>query len=115
MDPTGRWLTMPSGSCQTQGVRVPLDPHELYEVTGEPPDAERPVLIHALTGFVDAGSAAQLARQHLLSTLDAREVVRFDVDRLLDYRSRRPAMTFVEDHWENYDEPVLALYEVRDA
>ena len=39
----------------------------------------------------------------------------FDIDALLDYRSRRPSMIFVEDHWESYDEPALTLHLVRDT
>ena len=38
----------------------------------------------------------------------------FDIDALLDYRSRRPTMIFVEDHWESYDEPTLACYLAHD-
>ena len=39
----------------------------------------------------------------------------FDVDRLIDYRSRRPPMTYDKDHWESYDDPELAIHEVRDS
>lgn len=78
------------------------------------PQLERPVLLQALDGFVDAGSAVQLAREHVMSTRGARLIARFDIDQLLDYRSRRPTMKFVEDHWESYEEPVLGLYHVRD-
>ena len=91
-----------------------LDPNELFEMTGDLPQLERPVLLQALDGFVDAGSAVQLAREHIMSALNARLIARFDIDQLLDYRSRRPTMKFVEDHWESYDEPVLGLYHVRD-
>lgn len=91
-----------------------LDPHELYELTDDLPDLGQPVLIQALSGFVDAGSATRLAREQLLSSLDARPVARFDLDQLFDYRSRRPVMTFVEDHWESYDAPALELHLLRD-
>ena len=101
------------------------DPHDLYDLheLTEPDDAtgstgpsdEGPVLLHVFTGFIDAGQAGALARDHLLSTLDHRPVATFDVDQLLDYRSRRPAMIFVEDHWESYEEPHLVLHEVTDA
>jgi hypothetical protein len=91
-----------------------LDPHELYELTDDLPDLGQPVLIQALTGFVDAGSATRLARQHLLSSLPARPLATFDVDQLLDYRSRRPTMMFVEDHWEDYEEPRLELHLLHD-
>jgi predicted ATP-grasp superfamily ATP-dependent carboligase len=90
------------------------DPQELFQIEDDLPDLGRPVFIQALTGFVDAGAAARLAREHLLATLPARVIARFDVDALLDYRSRRPIMMFVEDHWESYDEPVLALHLLRD-
>jgi PAC2 family len=92
-----------------------LDPQGLYELTGDLPSLERPVMIQALTGFVDAGTAVQLAREHLLSTLDGEPVAVFDVDQLLDYRSRRPPMIFIEDHWASYEEPRLALHLLRDA
>ncbi|MEH0972574.1 PAC2 family protein [Micromonospora sp. CPCC 205546] len=91
-----------------------LDPHELYELTDDLPDLGQPVLIQTLTGFVDAGSATRLAREQLLTSLDARPIARFDVDQLFDYRSRRPVMTFVEDHWESYDAPALELHLLRD-
>ncbi|HET6215097.1 MAG TPA: PAC2 family protein [Micromonosporaceae bacterium] len=91
-----------------------LDPVELYTLADDLPDLGRPVLIQAMTGFVDAGGSARLAREHLLSALDARLVATFDADRLLDYRSRRPAMIFVEDHWEQYDEPALTMHLLHD-
>jgi predicted ATP-grasp superfamily ATP-dependent carboligase len=91
-----------------------LDPDELYQLAEDLPQLGRPVLIQAMTGFVDAGNAARLARAHLLGTLDNRLVATFDVDQLMDYRSRRPAMVFVEDHWETYDDPTLALHLLHD-
>ena len=39
----------------------------------------------------------------------------FDVDRLLDYRSRRPIMTFDTDRWVECDSPELAVYAAKDA
>jgi hypothetical protein len=92
-----------------------LDPHGLYELTDRLPALDRPIMIQALTGFVDAGSAVQLARDHLLASLDGGPVAEFDVDQLLDYRSRRPPMIFVEDHWESYEQPRLSLHLLRDA
>jgi predicted ATP-grasp superfamily ATP-dependent carboligase len=92
-----------------------LDPKGLYEVLEEPPALDQPVLVQALTGFVDAGGATRLAREHLLETLDSRLVATFDIDQLLDYRSRRPVMIFMEDHWEHYDQPELGLHLVNDG
>ncbi|WP_433532441.1 proteasome assembly chaperone family protein [Micromonospora sp. CA-263727] len=91
-----------------------LDPHELYELTDDLPDLGQPVLIQALTGFVDAGNAGRLAREQLLTSLESRPIARFDLDQMFDYRSRRPVMTFVEDHWESYDEPALELHLLHD-
>jgi hypothetical protein len=91
-----------------------LDPHGLYEVTGDLPALDGPVLIQALTGFVDAGTAIQLARENLLEHLESEIVATFDLDQLLDYRSRRPPMIFVADHFESYEEPSLALHLVKD-
>ncbi|WP_433048948.1 proteasome assembly chaperone family protein [Dactylosporangium sp. CS-033363] len=92
-----------------------LNPSELYELAEDSPAADRPVLVHALTGFVDAGSAARLAREHLLSVGQPRTIARFDLDQLYDYRSRRPPMLFVEDHWEHYEQPELTLRALRDG
>jgi len=92
-----------------------LDPDELYVLEPDLPPMDRPVLVHALTGFIDAGSAGQLLRDHVLESLEHRLVATFDVDQLLDYRSRRPLMVFDRDHWESYDEPSLELHAVTDT
>ncbi len=91
-----------------------LDPRALFDVPGPAlPSLDRPVLVQALDGFVDAGAAKRLAREHLLR--DGSTVLAvFDVDQLHDYRARRPAMVFVEDHWESYADPQLALHLVKD-
>jgi hypothetical protein len=91
-----------------------LDPDQLYQLT-DTPNLGRPVLIQAMTGFVDAGSAVRLAREHLLTTLESNVVATFDVDQLLDYRSRRPLMQFVEDHWEHYEQPRLVIHRLTDG
>jgi hypothetical protein len=91
-----------------------LDPQGLYELADDLPALDGPVLIQALTGFVDAGSAIQLSRDAMLEHLDGRVLATFDLDQLLDYRSRRPPMIFVEDHWDSYDQPSLALHLLHD-
>jgi predicted ATP-grasp superfamily ATP-dependent carboligase len=92
-----------------------LDPEDLYELDAELPELSRPVLLHSLDGFVDAGSTGRLVREHILDTLDHRVIGRFDVDSLIDYRARRPVMTYDQDHWEDYDAPELAVHLVKDA
>ncbi len=90
------------------------DPRDLFELVPDRPDLGTPVLVHALDGFIDAGSAGRIARTHLLSTLGSTVVARFDVDQLHDYRARRPPMLFVEDHWESYEQPELAVHLLHD-
>jgi hypothetical protein len=91
-----------------------LDPHELYDLVDDLPTLDRPVLIHALTGFVDAGSGVRLAHDHLLSTLKSQTIATFDVDQLLDYRSRRPPMLLEEHRWVEYEQPRLELRVLHD-
>ncbi|WP_019145583.1 PAC2 family protein [Aeromicrobium massiliense] len=72
----------------------------------ERPYTERPVLIHALDGFLGAGSASRLAAQ-ALSSGEGQVLHSFDVDEFYDYRARRPLMAFKADHYAEYDEPRL--------
>lgn len=88
---------------------------EMYRIEAEPSIPTGPVLVCALTGFVDAGQAGHLAVAHLLANLEHRVLATFDVDQLLDYRSRRPPMIFDGDHWASYEQPELVLHEVRDS
>jgi hypothetical protein len=94
-----------------------LDPSELYTLVPDAPDpgtAAGPVLVQALSGFVDAGNGVRLAREHLLTALDHEVVARFDHDLLHDYRARRPMMEFDENHWQSYEPPSLELLRVTD-
>jgi predicted ATP-grasp superfamily ATP-dependent carboligase len=95
---------------------VARNPADLYEVGPAAPDADgNLVMLHYLDGFIDAGAAGRLLTTHLLTTLEHEQVARFDIDSLLDYRSRRPVMTFSKDHWDDYDAPELAVSLLRDA
>ncbi|MGN6337449.1 proteasome assembly chaperone family protein [Mycobacterium sp.] len=78
-------------------------------------DGRGPVLVHALEGFSDAGHAIKLAASHLKAVLDTELVASFAIDELLDYRSRRPLMTFKTDHFTHYEDPELNLYAMRDT
>ncbi len=92
-----------------------LDPRDLYTLDAEAPAFEAPALVHALSGYVDAGDAVRLAQSYLLDHFEHRVVARFDVDQLHDYRARRPAMIFDADHWESYADPELLLHAITDA
>ncbi|MCP2330752.1 proteasome assembly chaperone family protein [Actinoalloteichus caeruleus] len=91
-----------------------LDPRELYEVDSDVPDLNGAVLLHHLEGFMDAGSAGRLLAEHLAESGGGRIVARFDVDGLIDYRSRRPTMTYAVDHWAAYDKPELVVRQLFD-
>jgi len=73
------------------------------------------VLVHGLTGFMDAGSGGRLAIKHILDTLENRPVAFFHIDGLYDYRARRPKTLFDSDHYESMEMPHLTLSEVTDA
>lgn len=74
-----------------------------------------PVLLYHFEGFIDAGeTGAQLVEQ-LREGRASTTVARFDHDRLVDYRARRPAMTFRRDRWTSYTTPVLELQLLNDA
>ncbi|WP_100348412.1 proteasome assembly chaperone family protein [Luteimicrobium subarcticum] len=98
-----------------------LDPRGIYEIDratvaeelGRAPGTG-PVLVHLLDGFVDAGGVGRRVREHLLEH-GGRRVATFDVDQLLDYRSKRSTMTFDASRWADYDEPVLAIDLLHDA
>ncbi|RZS86811.1 putative ATP-grasp superfamily ATP-dependent carboligase [Motilibacter rhizosphaerae] len=79
---------------------------------GERPAA--PVLLLALDGFVDAGSAVRLLRDAALADGGGRVLAEFDVDQLVDYRYRRPLLTFERDRWTALALPRLDLLVVAD-
>jgi predicted ATP-grasp superfamily ATP-dependent carboligase len=91
------------------------NPEELYELGPAAPDIADAPMLHYLEGFIDAGNAGRLLADHLLRNFSPEMVARFDTDRLLDYRSRRPLMIYNNSHWESYEAPELALHLLRDA
>lgn len=91
------------------------DPGELYRLSRGVPDSGDLVLLYYLDGFIDAGAAGRLLATHLLGALDHTEVARFDLDSLIDYRSRRPPMIFERDHWDSYEAPELAIWLLHDT
>jgi proteasome assembly chaperone (PAC2) family protein len=96
-------------------MEMQRNPEDLFELSPDAPDiATAPVLLY-LEGFIDAGNAGRLLAEHLLRNFPHEPVAQFDVDRLIDYRSRRPLMTYDNSRWESYDPPELALHLLRDA
>lgn len=97
-----------------------------------------PVLFYHFGGFIDAGETGSQLMERLLAAdrpgTEADEpegadepgaeaedepagtvVARFDHDLLVDYRARRPAMTFRRDRWAAYETPVLELRLLHDT
>src|SRR5215831_7934019 len=85
------------------------DAGDLYEMGPGAPELDGAVLLHYLDGFIDAGAAGRLLTAHLLGSLDHEAVVTFDVDRLIDYRSRRPPMTAIHQVRDSAGTPFLML------
>jgi hypothetical protein len=73
-----------------------------------------PVMLTALDGFLDAGSASALAVGHLLESSQGTVVASFEVDEFYDYRARRPPMSFVRDHYSDYEAPRLVVRLMHD-
>ncbi len=72
-----------------------------------------PVVVAALDGWVDAGSGATLAAG--LMAEDGRSVATFDVDRIFDYRARRPTLGIVDGVPRELTWPELQLVHRRFA
>jgi len=90
----------------------------LVHIVDEVPELEggSPLtMVVVLDGFLDAGNAAARAARHLVGLGDGPVVATFDVDQFHDYRARRPAMSFVRDHYEAYDAPRLVVRLLRDT
>lgn len=82
--------------------------HVVDEVPGLEPGTRLPMVL-ALHGFLDAGNAGSVAAEHLALAGTGPVVATFDIDVFHDYRARRPAVTFVRDHYEDYDAPRLVV------
>ncbi len=85
-------------------------------------DTSELTMVVVLDGFLDAGNAAAIASRCLVRLTEGREgrgagpvVATFDVDQFHDYRARRPAMSFVRDHYEAYDAPRLVVRLLHDS
>jgi predicted ATP-grasp superfamily ATP-dependent carboligase len=59
------------------------------------PQLDRPVLVVAMEGWVDAGFAAATATANLLGAMPNEVVATFDPDELIDFRARRPTLRIV--------------------
>ncbi len=72
-------------------------------------------LVILLTGFTDAGSAVSQSIGYLRDEASPTVLLRFENDVLLDYRARRPQITFDADHLTDYRPARLELSLAYDA
>ena len=97
----------------------PGGPGELYVIDpawGDPPGArlERPVLVVALEGWVDAGMGASAAIAHLLGGSPTATVATFDTEPLIDQRARRPIARLEDGVTTELTWPTLRLVAGKD-
>jgi len=69
----------------------------------------------ALTGFTDAGGAVSGLISYVREVLDPIPLAVFSNDVLLDYRARRPIISFEADHLTDFQPPRLELSLAHDA
>ena len=78
----------------------------LYRIDEEP-GFDAPVLVAALEGWVDAGSAGTTAAGQLAE--GGRRIATFDADAIYDYRARRPTLDILDGRPLTIEWPALTL------
>lgn len=86
----------------------------MYELRSQP-ELDSPVLVMAPEGWIDAGLGGAGAVRAMLAALDTEVVASFDVDRLLDHRSRRPVSHMLDGVYTDLAWPSLDLLAAHDA
>lgn len=79
------------------------------------PDLVEPVLLIALEGWIDAGTAAATAMGLLVGRADPEPIAEFSIDRLLDHRARRPIMHLVNGLITSLSWPSIELRAANDS
>ena len=83
----------------------------LYRIGHPLPTLDRPVVLAAFDGWVDAGTAATAALKVIAE--GAAVIATFDADSLYDFRSRRPTLDIRDGCPASLDWPELTLRHVR--
>ncbi len=96
------------------------DENRMYELEYPSPEvgsdqADGPTLIIALQGYADAGHAIDGVSRHLRAALESAPIASFSNDELIDYRSRRPAVTLDQDHLAEFTDLQLDMRVLRDS
>jgi len=95
------------------------EPEELYSLEpgwGDPAGIrlDRPVLVVALEGWVDAGMGASAAIAHLLTDSPTAVVATFDTEPLIDQRARRPIVRLEDGVTTELTWPTIRLLAGKD-
>lgn len=77
-------------------------------------EGKGPTMIVAMHGYADAGQAVESSADHLKAALENRQLASFNSDDLIDYRSRRPAVTIDNDRALEVEPMDLGLKVLRD-
>jgi len=77
-------------------------------------DGQGPTMIVAMHGYADAGQAIEASADHLKAALEGRQLASFNSDELIDYRSRRPAVTIDKDRALEIESMDLGIKVLRD-
>ena len=85
----------------------------LYRLETELPELDGPVLVAALEGWVDAGSAGTAAAAQLAE--GGTRLATFDPDAIYDYRARRPILDIVDGRPMKLDWSELSLTAARSG
>ena len=72
------------------------------------------VMLYHFDGYIDAGETGDQIVDRILDSQPHQVVARFDHDRLVDYRARRPPMVFDTNRWVEYDDPAMLLHRLTD-
>ncbi len=91
----------------------PFEPSAIYEIA-ERPELTDPILLIVMSGWIDASSAAQSARDVITGKSDMTLVAHFNNDELLDHRARRPTMRVDDGVSTNLDWPEISLNHLVD-
>lgn len=80
----------------------------LYEIL-QRPELDRPPLVLAPDGWIDAGLAGSAAVSALLKAVPTEVVATFDADELIDYRARRPLSVMEDGVYQELSWPKIEL------
>lgn len=89
-------------------------PEPLYRLVPDHPAVDRPVLVMAPEGWIDAGLGGGGAMAALVQALTTELVATFDSDALLDHRARRPVARIADGVYEDVLWPEIELRAGKD-